>query len=124
MFTLPAEEATITRFAARWAQARQAIAKADDVVASKRYAEFPVDLEPQVGLVPIGMNPQSKLWEFYHLRSGWDPRAEIDPSSVEIPTYDESGRLDVTGRGVVALAAAANAAHLFPPAGAMDSKAA
>ena len=31
--------------------------------------EYGFDLHPQVGLVPLGRNPDSRLWEFVHLRS-------------------------------------------------------
>jgi hypothetical protein len=79
-----------------WAAARAAIAKADGVVASALYAEVPIDLKPQQGLVPIGMNPVTKLWEFYHLRSAWDPRSGQDPAEIEIPEHDpETGRIAV-----------------------------
>ena len=59
-----------------WAAARDAIAKADGVVASELYRQHPIALVPQIGLVPIGVNPVTKLWEFYHLRSG-SPKTPI-----------------------------------------------
>ncbi|MEM7204756.1 MAG: bifunctional serine/threonine-protein kinase/formylglycine-generating enzyme family protein [Planctomycetota bacterium] len=62
------EEQTLTRHRAAWAEARAAIAKSDGVVASAAYAGL--DLPEQVGLIPIGMDPGSRLWEFYHPRSG------------------------------------------------------
>ena len=55
----------------------------------------------RLGLIPIGMNPQSKLWEFYHLRSAWDPETQSDPAAIEIPVHGEGGALPMTGRGVV-----------------------
>jgi len=55
--------------AAVWAQAREAIAR------SPRYGGL--DLEPQVGLVPLRENPLSELWEFWHVASG--ERPEVDP---------------------------------------------
>ncbi|MEZ5962978.1 MAG: bifunctional serine/threonine-protein kinase/formylglycine-generating enzyme family protein [Planctomycetota bacterium] len=80
-----------------WDAARAAIARADDIVASKRYGEDPIDLEPQVGLVPIGMNPATKLWEFYELRSAWD--GVSDPHTIEIPEHvahgPRTGHIDV-----------------------------
>ncbi len=94
------EELTVTRYRERWHEARRAILAADDVVASKRYADVPFELDPQIGLVPIGMNPQSKLWEFYHLRSAWD--GEQDPRQLDIPTWrDDRGGFDMLHRGFV-----------------------
>ncbi|MEZ5967236.1 MAG: bifunctional serine/threonine-protein kinase/formylglycine-generating enzyme family protein [Planctomycetota bacterium] len=83
---------------ARWAAARAAITKADGVVASTAYRGrdgSPLQLADQVGLLPIGMNPVTKLWEFYHLRSAWDPSA-AGPIDIEVPrvdAFDERGRL-------------------------------
>ena len=95
------EELTITRHQAKWDEARLAVLAADGVTASKRYATKRFELKPQMGLIPIGMNPQSKLWEFYHLRSAWDPDKQPDPAAIEIPTYGENGKLDMDGRGIV-----------------------
>ena len=95
------EELTIGRYEERWREARAAILAADGVVASETYARARLELKPQLGLVPIGMNPQSKLWEFYHLRSAWDPSTQSDPAAIEIPECDEAGRFDVSGRGLV-----------------------
>ncbi|MEM7205178.1 MAG: bifunctional serine/threonine-protein kinase/formylglycine-generating enzyme family protein [Planctomycetota bacterium] len=96
---------TVTAQRDRWRAARAAIAAADDVRASHLYATHPVDLHPQVGLIPIGMNPATRLWEFYHLRSAWDPAAAADPSTLPIPgpeDYDARGRLAVSDdRGIV-----------------------
>ncbi|MEM7201016.1 MAG: bifunctional serine/threonine-protein kinase/formylglycine-generating enzyme family protein [Planctomycetota bacterium] len=89
---------TVIRHRAAWAGARDAIAAADGTQASARYARAPIDLEPQLGLVPIGMNPVTGLWEFYHLRSAWTPGAGIDPVRIPVPTvsdYEADGRLDV-----------------------------
>jgi len=71
-----------------WGEARAAIARADGVVASTLYREHPIDLIPQMGLVPIGMNPVTRLWEFYELRSAIDPAAGVDPGDVAIPQHD------------------------------------
>lgn len=88
-----------------WNDARSAIAKADDVVASKLYAQSPggpIDLIPQTGLVPIGMNPLTKLWEFYELRSACDVAAGQDPAAIEIPVHREDGSIEVKdGTGIV-----------------------
>lgn len=75
------------RFSA--AQARAAIA------ASERYAGQGIELSDRVllGLVPIGANPQSGLWEFYHLRSAWD--GTTDPRAISIPVHRADGSLNV-----------------------------
>jgi formylglycine-generating enzyme required for sulfatase activity len=72
---------------ATWAEARAAISRADGVVASELYAGQAIELrdEDVVGLVPIGMNPATKLWEFYDLRSAWD--GTTDPASIRIPRH-------------------------------------
>jgi formylglycine-generating enzyme required for sulfatase activity len=74
-----------------WQEARQSIAAADGVVASELYRGQAITLpEPDViGLVPIGMNPVTKLWEFYDLRSAWDGKR--DPATIEIPRYVSAG---------------------------------
>ena len=51
----------------RWREAREAILASNGESAHEAYAGF--DLAPQMGLVPLGVNPRTKLWEFYHLRS-------------------------------------------------------
>ena len=49
-----------------WAQALSAI-----------HAAYPgLDLKPQMGLVPIGPDPESGLWEFAHLQSGAAPERD------------------------------------------------
>jgi formylglycine-generating enzyme required for sulfatase activity len=78
-----------------WDEARAALAKADDVVASTLYREMPIDLKPQIGLVPIGMNPVTKLWEFYDLRSACDLKAGEDPAKLEIPAHREDGSIEM-----------------------------
>ncbi|MFO1053003.1 MAG: bifunctional serine/threonine-protein kinase/formylglycine-generating enzyme family protein [Planctomycetota bacterium] len=70
-----------------WVAARRAILRADDQVASKLYADPAIELEPQLGLVPIGMNPVTKLWEFYDLRSA-------EPGT-PIPAFRADGTLEV-----------------------------
>jgi serine/threonine protein kinase/formylglycine-generating enzyme required for sulfatase activity len=84
------EELSIARHQDRWDAARAAIA------ASPRYAGRSIDLRPQMGLVPIGPNPETGLWEFYHLRSAWDPRAGVEAGErIEIPTHGADGRIAV-----------------------------
>ncbi|MFO1029657.1 MAG: bifunctional serine/threonine-protein kinase/formylglycine-generating enzyme family protein [Planctomycetota bacterium] len=79
-----------------WAAARAAIAKADDVVASKLYAgvSIPLPDDAVIGLVPIGMNPVTRLWEFYDLGSAWD--GERDPATIPIPRHAADGGIEVT----------------------------
>ena len=76
---------SIDKHAKRWAAARKAIKEADGESASRLYARVPIDLVPQLGLVPIGMNPATKLWEFYHLRSAERPD--------RIPRHRRNGRI-------------------------------
>ncbi len=78
-----------------WPEARAAIAAADDVVASKLYrgCALPLVDEEVVGLVPIGMNPVTKLWEFYDLRSAWDGVG--DPAALPIPRHASDGRIEI-----------------------------
>jgi formylglycine-generating enzyme required for sulfatase activity len=56
-----------------WDQAIEAIA---DREASPHYEGLVI--EPQVGLVPIGPGPDSKLWEFAHLQTGEIPDRGVD----------------------------------------------
>jgi len=98
------EELTLRHPHARvtWEEARDAIAAADGLLASELYREHPIDLLPQMGLVPIGMNPRTKLWEFYHLRSAWDPASGLDPADLPIPEHAEDGSIRMENRtGIV-----------------------
>ena len=56
-----------------WTQARTAIAR------SPRYGGL--DLAPQVGLFPIGEDPSSGLWEFWHVASDERPSPATDGPS-------------------------------------------
>ncbi|MCA8941780.1 MAG: SUMF1/EgtB/PvdO family nonheme iron enzyme [Planctomycetes bacterium] len=77
-----------------WDLARDAIARADGETASNLYADSRIDLRPQPGLVPIGMNPVTRLWEFYDLRSAADPTV--------VPRHAADGTIEVTGEtGIV-----------------------
>ena len=80
-----------------WAAAREAIAKADGVVASALYAGVSIPLPDAavIGLVPIGMNPVTKLWEFYELRSAWDGKQGL--GEIAIPVHKADGSIEVTG---------------------------
>ncbi len=74
-----------------WEQARAAVAT------SPMYRDNPVDLVPQLGLVPLGENPATGLWEFYELRSAWDPGQGIEAAwQHTIPRHDEDGHIAVT----------------------------
>jgi formylglycine-generating enzyme required for sulfatase activity len=85
----------------RWQEARAALRTADGVVASKRYQAVPIDLAQQYGLVPIGMNPRTGLWEFYHLRSAWDRASVVSPADLPVPVHRQDGGFDIDGLGLV-----------------------
>ncbi|MCU0866509.1 MAG: bifunctional serine/threonine-protein kinase/formylglycine-generating enzyme family protein [Planctomycetes bacterium] len=88
--------AAAPQFQARWNDARAAIARADGVVASASYRDRPIDLAADHvhGLVPIGMNPVTKLWEFYDLRSAWN--GTVAAAELPIPTHAADGSIAVT----------------------------
>lgn len=65
-----ADEA-LTRYAEEWASAITAIE-----LDMERYGGLRI--EPQLGLVPLGMDPKTGLWEFAHLPSGSVPSREPD----------------------------------------------
>ncbi len=85
----------------RWQQARAALRAADGVVASQRYQAVPIDLAPQHGLVPIGMNPRTGLWEFHDLRSAWDRASGQSPADIPVPEHRPDGGFAVAGLGLV-----------------------
>ncbi|MCA8957716.1 MAG: SUMF1/EgtB/PvdO family nonheme iron enzyme, partial [Planctomycetes bacterium] len=69
----------------------------DDLAASIPGFDLPV----QHGLVPIGKNAKSGMWEFYHLRSAWSALPDVTPAQIPVPTradYDEHGGLRPTDR--------------------------
>lgn len=70
---------------ARWDAAIAAIRASDGATAHERYERL--ELAPQVGLVPVGMDPDSKLWEFVHLRSSGEG---------PIPERGEEGALQLS----------------------------
>jgi len=67
----------------------------DSIARSPRYAgvTWPQShpLQPQLGLLPIGENPISGLWEFVHLPSGREPARGADGEALR----DEHGRLSI-----------------------------
>ncbi|MEO6593535.1 MAG: SUMF1/EgtB/PvdO family nonheme iron enzyme, partial [Planctomycetota bacterium] len=87
------QQRTIDAHRTQWSEAIAAIAGSDDVRASRLYENLA--LTPQTGLVPIGMDQESKLWEFVHLGSG--------ATGAEIPARDPvTSRLLPTGEmGIV-----------------------
>lgn len=46
-----------------------------------------------LGLVPLGANPKTGLYEFYHLRSAWD--GDEDPADIAIPAHRADGSIEV-----------------------------
>jgi formylglycine-generating enzyme required for sulfatase activity len=78
-----------------WAEARAAIHAADGTTASRLYASkhIPIPDSGWHGLVPIGRNPATGLWEFYDLRSAWDGEQKI--AEIEIPKHAEDGSIQV-----------------------------
>ncbi|MEZ5967081.1 MAG: bifunctional serine/threonine-protein kinase/formylglycine-generating enzyme family protein [Planctomycetota bacterium] len=96
-------EATTSGAQARaaWHAARMAIARADDVVASRAYRGCGIELTPQTGLLPIGMNPVTKLWEFYDLRSAATLPSDA-PQRLPLPRHRPDGSLEgVDDGGIV-----------------------
>jgi len=81
-FAKSVREQTITSAEAnrRWDEAILAIAK------SEKYRDtvFPGGglLTPQEGLLPLGPDPQSGLWEFWHVQSGDEPERDKDGNVV------------------------------------------
>ncbi len=60
------------------------------------YADLALELRPEdvMDLVPIGENPVTGLWEFYHLPSAWDGTS--NPTAIEVPRHREDGSIEVT----------------------------
>ena len=52
----------------------------EDIRASDRYGRLP--LTPQIGLFPLGCNPDTGLWEFWHVLSGDRPEPNPDSDGV------------------------------------------
>jgi len=94
--------------AAAWQVASAAIAAADGICASPLYDRAPILLRPQADLVPLGMNPATGLWEFYHLRSAQDP--------TRAPPFDGSGGVEVkAGTGIVFVLVPGSTSPPVPP---------
>jgi hypothetical protein len=77
-----------------WDDVREAIE------ASRTYDayRFRFSLEDLIGLVPIGENPRTHLWEFYDLRSAWN--GDEDPRAIVVPRHEFDGSVDLS-EGVV-----------------------
>ena len=94
-FAAAVHELTVTRFKERWEAVRLAILRADGELAHAGYRELGLELAPQIGLVPIGINPRTRLLECYDLASAWDPATGIEGArALPIPMHDqETGNL-------------------------------
>lgn len=64
---------SVERFAMEWAEATNSIRDAKECPA---YAGL--QIAPQLGLAPIGRDPRSGLWEFWHVLSGEAPQRSPD----------------------------------------------
>lgn len=86
----------------RWTAVRDALAAADGASASTLYATRRIAV-PAGGwpdLVPIGMNPATKLWEFYDLKTAADGDRPI--GDVGVPRHAPDGSIAVHGEmGIV-----------------------
>jgi formylglycine-generating enzyme required for sulfatase activity/predicted Ser/Thr protein kinase len=83
-FAEAVERDTIINPATRWAEAVRSIA---DVKECPKYGGL--QIEPQLGLIPIGRDERSGLWEFVHLQT-------TAPGSDPIPKRRPDGSLIVT----------------------------
>ncbi len=72
-----------------WQAAVAAVNAADGVTAHAAYRG--VALTPQVGLVPIGMDPASRLWEFLDLHSGDGRVPARDPDTGRLEVDEHTG---------------------------------
>ena len=97
-------ERTIVRPAAGWAQAIEAIALSD---AYARAFDRALTIEPQLGLEPSRMDPESGLWEF------WLPLTGAAPSEIDRLT----GRLVVGERTGIVLVLLPGSPHHVMGAG-------
>jgi len=66
-----------------WAQCREQLAAAIAIGSSSPYAGGSLDLGPQPGLVPLGRNERTGLFEFYDLASAAE--ANVAPERVPLP---------------------------------------
>ena len=75
-FARTIEERSVTGATAQtlWEEARAAIRESD--------LYDGLDLKPQLGLLPVGEDPDSGLWEFVHLQTGEPPRRGSSGSAI------------------------------------------
>lgn len=96
-----------------WKDVRAALAS------NPKYAATKLKLEERamVGLVPIGENPVTQLWEFYDLRSAWD--GQRHPRNIVIPEHARDGTIQVGAEtGIVLVLLPGGSFHM----GAQDSE--
>jgi formylglycine-generating enzyme required for sulfatase activity len=79
-FARTIRELTIGAYEEQW---KDAIA---EILLDDRYG---FELEPLIGLVPLGTDPESGLWEFWHLESG--ERPQRDPETGRYRVSDKTG---------------------------------
>ncbi len=82
-FATSVVDASITRHRREWSEAIRSIS---DVEECPRYGGLVI--VPQVGLVPLGRDPRSGLWEFVHIRTGVAPERRSDG---HLRVTDETG---------------------------------
>jgi serine/threonine protein kinase/formylglycine-generating enzyme required for sulfatase activity len=80
-FASTIEQRTVGDYAEEWDEA------INEIALGETYDGLEID--PQIGLVPIGPDPESGLWEFWHVESG--DRPERDPSTERLVLTDATG---------------------------------
>ncbi len=70
-----------------WKRTIEEIAQSNGTTAHRRYRRLRIT--PQLGLVPIGMDPESKLHEFAHLQSGEVPSRDPKTGKLRIQEASE-----------------------------------
>jgi len=75
---------TIDEHAEDWKRAIRSIADRKECPAYRG-----LEIKPQLGLIPIGRDPESGLWEFAHLQTGEPP--ERDPNKGEFVITGQTG---------------------------------
>ncbi|MCC7014100.1 MAG: SUMF1/EgtB/PvdO family nonheme iron enzyme [Planctomycetes bacterium] len=90
MLEVAKEAAFSEKAKSRWAEAIEGIARSAQYAGQKwRSGER---LTPQLGLLPLGENPATGLWEFVHLQTGTEPQLGADGRVQR----DSEGRLTLT----------------------------
>ncbi len=90
MLEVAREAAFSEKARARWSEAIEGIAQGQKYVGQ----EWPSGerITPQLGLLPLGENPVTGLWEFVHLQTGTEPALGSDGRVLR----DAKGRLTLT----------------------------